>query len=185
MNCSRCGRENPDGLKFCQDCGNRLNAPAPAAEAPVAPPPAAAQPVVSPSYVVPRADAARPAAAPFHFAATTEKRCLRCGTGNPSNGRFCANCGSPLPADAAAPAAPVPGIVACSRCRGANAPHMGFCQFCGAKLSPGEPAAVPPAVTSVTADHELRRLSVRPANGRGRIRADSRLVLGRSSHKSA
>lgn len=132
MNCSRCGRENPDGLKFCQDCGNRLNAPAPAAEAPVAPPPAAA----SPSYVVPRAEAARPAAA--------EKRCLSCGTGNPSNGRFCANCGSPLPGDAPAPPAPVaaaPAVVACSRCRGANSPQMGFCQFCGAKLGQGEPAA--------------------------------------------
>ena len=138
MNCSRCGRENPDGLKFCQDCGNRLNAPAPVAEAP------AAAPLAEPPVAAPRPEAARPAAPPLHFAATTEKRCVHCGTGNPSNGRFCANCGSPLPGDAPAPPAPapaVPAVVACSRCRGANAPHMGFCQFCGAKLGEGAPAA--------------------------------------------
>ena len=134
MNCSRCGRDNPDGLKFCQDCGNRLNAPAPEASAPAhaAPAPAA----------VPRPDAApRPAAPPLHFGNTSEKRCLHCGTGNPANGRFCANCGSPLPGDAPAPApaAPLaaPAIIACSRCRGANSPHMAFCQYCGAKLGEG------------------------------------------------
>lgn len=146
MNCSRCGRENPDGLKFCQDCGNRLNAPA------AAPPPPAAAPVH-------RADAAhRPPAPPLHFgapapapvpvaaAAVAEKRCVRCGTSNPSNGRFCANCGSPLPGDPPAPdpaAAPAP-VLTCPRCRGANAAHMAFCQFCGAKL--GEGAQAPPGV---------------------------------------
>lgn len=147
MNCSRCGRDNPDGLKFCQDCGNRLNAPAP--EAPSAPA-TAAPPVGSPTFVVPRPEAAaRPVAPPFPFGATSEKRCTRCGTGNPANGRFCANCGTPLPGDAPAPApvpAPpvaAPAVLACSRCRGANAPHMAFCQYCGAKL--GEGAAVPGA----------------------------------------
>ncbi len=136
MNCSRCGRENPDGLKFCQDCGNRLNAPAPDAPAPV---------VAPPTVVVPP----RPAAPPLHFAATAEKRCVRCGTGNPSNGRFCANCGSPLPGDASAgqpapPApAPAPSVVNCSRCRGDNAPQMAFCQYCGAKLGDSGVAAAP------------------------------------------
>ncbi|MES1187886.1 MAG: FHA domain-containing protein [Myxococcales bacterium] len=136
MNCSRCGRDNPDGLKFCQDCGNRLNAPAPEAPAPPAAAPAA----------VPRPEAAaRPPAPPLHFGATSEKRCLRCGTGNPANGRFCANCGSPLPSDVPAPAAaPVaaPAVVACSRCRGANSPHMAFCQYCGAKLGEGAPPPI-------------------------------------------
>jgi len=147
VNCSRCGRDNPDGLKFCQDCGNRLNAPAPEAPSTAA---AAAPPVASPTFVVPRPEAAARSGAPqFHFGATAEKRCTRCGTGNPANGRFCANCGTPLPGDAPAPA-PVPAppvaapvVLACSRCRGANAPHMAFCQYCGAKL--GEGAAVPGA----------------------------------------
>lgn len=141
MNCSRCGRDNPDGLKFCQDCGNRLNAPAPEASAPAH---AAPAPATAPRVEV----VARPAAPPVHFGATSEKRCLHCGTGNPANGRFCANCGSPLPGDAPAPAAhaqapqppvppPAPVSIACSRCRGANSPHMAFCQYCGAKLGEG------------------------------------------------
>ena len=143
MNCSRCGRDNPDGLKFCQDCGNRLNAPAP--EAPAAAPPVGAQVVAIPRPEV----APRPAAPPLHFAGTPEKRCVHCGTGNPANGRFCANCGTPLPAGppagppaatAALPVAPVPAVATCSRCRGANAPHMAFCQYCGAKLGEGAPA---------------------------------------------
>lgn len=135
MNCSRCGRDNPDGLKFCQDCGNRLNAPAPAA-------PTAALPVAGHAGAVPRPETtARPAAPPLHFAATSEKRCVHCGTGNPANGRFCANCGTPLPADAPQQPGPaVPASVTCSRCRGANAPHMAFCQYCGAKLGEGAPA---------------------------------------------
>ncbi|HYP89956.1 MAG TPA: zinc ribbon domain-containing protein, partial [Polyangiaceae bacterium] len=120
MNCSRCGRENPDGLKFCQDCGNRLNAPpavprpAQSTAAVAAVPAAAAMPPVGASTVVasapvaapqpPRPETApRPAAPAFQFAPPTgvEKRCVRCGTGNPAQGRFCANCGSPLPGDGA------------------------------------------------------------------------------------
>ena len=146
MTCSRCGRENPDGLKFCQDCGNRLNAPAPAtAPAPAAAPNHAATALVE----APRVEVIpRPGAPAQGFAAAAEKRCVRCGTSNPHNGRFCANCGSPLPGDAsaaqpAAAPAPAPAIVNCPRCRGANAVHMAFCQYCGARVGEGGPA--PPA----------------------------------------
>ncbi|MDF3068345.1 MAG: Proline-rich protein [Polyangiaceae bacterium] len=165
MNCSRCGRENPDGLKFCQDCGNRLNAPAPAAASPVVAPPAAPAPaapvVVPPVQVLQRAESVpRPSAPAFQFnspapapTAASEKRCLRCGTSNPHQGRFCANCGSPLPGsghkpDAAVAPAP-PTVVACPRCRGSNNAQMAFCQFCGARLSEGASGApggaAPPA----------------------------------------
>ncbi len=151
MNCSRCGRENPDGLKFCQDCGNRLgNAALPAYPAPEA-------------AVVRRAEQVqRPQAPPVHFGAPPpEKRCVQCGTSNPHNGRFCANCGAPLPADApaAAPAAHAPAqppppaapgapaataSLTCGRCRGTNAPHMAFCQYCGARVGEGgQPAGAP------------------------------------------
>jgi pSer/pThr/pTyr-binding forkhead associated (FHA) protein len=138
VNCSRCGRENPDGLKFCQDCGNRLNAPAPSTAAqPAAPagrsrPPAPPLQFGQPDAAVPAVTALMPAAL-----APAEKRCVRCGTGNPHAGRFCANCGSPLPGDAPQPP---PTIAACPRCRGSNAAHMAFCQFCGAKLGEGAPA---------------------------------------------
>lgn len=82
--------------------------------------------------------------------AIVEKRCVRCGTHNPAAGRFCANCGSPLPGDgpppaAAAAPAPAPANISCPRCRGANAGHMAFCQYCGARLSDGaQPAAAAP-----------------------------------------
>lgn len=158
MNCSRCGRDNPDGLKFCQDCGNRLNAPA-AAAVPVGVPatvhlPASAQGVPRPAapplqFGTPEPPPAAVAAVPAAPAAG-EKRCVRCGTGNPTNGRFCANCGSPLPGDAPAAAPPpAPATVHCPRCRGANAGHMAFCQFCGARL--GEGASAPAAQQSALA----------------------------------
>lgn len=160
MNCSRCGRDNPDGLKFCQDCGNRLNAPSP----PVAVPPATAvnaPPVVPRVEVVARPAAVvppigpvppavpAPAAAPAAPLATTtsEKRCARCSTSNPANGRFCANCGSPLPGEPPAPPpAAAAAVLHCPRCRGANAAHMAFCQYCGARIREGGPA--PPAGAS-------------------------------------
>jgi pSer/pThr/pTyr-binding forkhead associated (FHA) protein len=170
VNCSRCGRDNPDGLKFCQDCGNRLNAPAPAAAVPpvVAAPAAPSVPpttsvlpaVVPPVQVVPRGESlARPAAPPFQFnapapapIAPSEKRCVRCGTANPHQGRFCANCGSPLPGNGPKPEPaappPAPAVVACPRCRGSNNAQMAFCQFCGARLAGDSPAAGPPLSTS-------------------------------------
>ena len=138
MNCSRCGRDNPDGLKFCQDCGNRLSAPLPVPQAvPVAQPSA-------PRAAVPFGGEA--AAQPVPLPPSAEKRCLHCGNGNPSSGRFCANCGAPLPGDgAAAPlaAAASPVTLTCPRCRGVSASHMAFCQYCGARLAAAEGAAPP------------------------------------------
>jgi pSer/pThr/pTyr-binding forkhead associated (FHA) protein len=147
VNCSRCGRENPDGLKFCQDCGNRLNVPAPGAPAPpTAAPPLAATAMVEPPRVevIPR-----PAAPALSFGGSApDKRCVRCETSNPHNGRFCANCGTPLPSDTGAGQGAASAMVNCPRCRGANAVHMAFCQYCGARIGEGGPAppgAVPAA----------------------------------------
>jgi pSer/pThr/pTyr-binding forkhead associated (FHA) protein len=169
VNCSRCGRENPDGLKFCQDCGNRLNAPSPPRPASgfAAPAAPAAAPttgtVVVPSPAARPETAARPAAAPFQFGPPTgaEKRCVRCGTGNPAQGRFCANCGSPLPGEAIPEPAPAQVVITtCPRCRGANGPQMTFCQFCGARLAEG--AQAPPAVQVLSPN-----AAVAPATGPG------------------
>lgn len=79
--------------------------------------------------------------------------CANCGSSNPVQNRFCAECGQslsgPTPQMSAAPAAslvaaPVVGIastragasdsVVCSRCRGTNSANMSFCQYCGARL---------------------------------------------------
>ncbi|WP_069805927.1 FHA domain-containing protein [Thermogemmatispora onikobensis] len=88
------GHENPDGSAFCDECGEPLNAAAPAA-APAAPAPAAP---VAPS------GAAQPGM----------QTCPSCGAQNPQGEAFCSNCGvSLLGAPAAvsapgvAPAAPV------------------------------------------------------------------------------
>jgi pSer/pThr/pTyr-binding forkhead associated (FHA) protein len=103
----------------------------------------------------------RPAAPQFEFSPQRppERRCARCGTSNPANGRFCSNCGASLdrphepstapqarasaapPASAPSPqfmATPAPpGQLACPRCRGPNSAQMSFCQFCGARLIGG------------------------------------------------
>jgi pSer/pThr/pTyr-binding forkhead associated (FHA) protein len=147
VNCSRCGRENPDGLKFCQDCGNRLNVPAPGAPAP----PTAAQPLAATAMVEPpRVEVIpRPAAPAVSFSGSApDKRCVRCGTSNPHNGRFCANCGTPLPGDTGAGQGSASATVNCPRCRGANAVHMAFCQYCGARIGEGGPA--PPGAVAAS-----------------------------------
>lgn len=88
LRCERCGRGNSAELRFCKDCGNRLEAVAPAA--------AAADfthTVASP------APAAPPRAAARDFAKTETAGtvvCAQCQTTNPSNGRFCVNCGAPI-----------------------------------------------------------------------------------------
>jgi pSer/pThr/pTyr-binding forkhead associated (FHA) protein len=89
--------------------------------------------------------AARPPVQTFQFVppAAADKHCVRCGTSNPAQGRFCANCGSPLPGEAAPEPQPAQVVITtCPRCRGANGAHMTFCQFCGAKLAEG--AQAPP-----------------------------------------
>lgn len=164
LRCDRCGRDNSADLRFCQDCGNRLEAVAPAAAAADFTHTVASPPPSSP----PRATAR-------DFAKTETAGtvvCAQCQTTNPSNGRFCVNCGSPInaarggqqaappsarpaqpaqpPASARAPAPPKAAVVPivkiadprdgseetvqCGRCRGSNARHMAFCQFCGARL---------------------------------------------------
>lgn len=138
VRCERCGRDNPPGLRFCRDCGNRIAAEPEAARAPA-------------TSAVPR-----PAAPAFDFGARDERPsalpCNRCGASNPSGGRFCFNCGNALALEAPtgtpaanralAPQAPTPpagaeaneGASPCPRCRGSNPRHSSICQFCGARL---------------------------------------------------
>ncbi|HEY6725162.1 MAG TPA: FHA domain-containing protein [Polyangiaceae bacterium] len=141
MKCDRCGRDNPDHMRFCLDCGNRL----PAAEAQ----PAAhhealpANPV--PSQQVPPAYATLQATA--LAAEPAEHVCASCGTHNPGTSRFCSACGAKLVQDhsghRAGGTAAALGTTMCARCRGANPVGMRFCQFCGASLPVGSAMAIP------------------------------------------
>lgn len=102
VRCQRCGRENPPGLRFCQDCGQRLSHAPPPAAAPTparglvelaeyasrnAPYPHGAAPHAASS---PQAIPEAPAAAPQTAA------CADCGTPNPIGARFCVACGKPV-----------------------------------------------------------------------------------------
>ncbi|NUP06662.1 MAG: FHA domain-containing protein [Polyangiaceae bacterium] len=60
MLCDVCGRDNPDRLLYCQDCGKRLKAP----PAPAPPAVAANVPAIPPPAPPPQAVAAAPARAP-------------------------------------------------------------------------------------------------------------------------
>ena len=140
MTCDRCGRDNPDHMRFCLDCGNRL--PADEArqsthhDAPVNPGPSQRNP---PAY--------SPAAHTTHTAEPAQQVCATCGTHNPTTSRFCSACGTRLGEDSAGQraggAATTPGTTMCARCRGANPSAMRFCQFCGASMPAGGTGAIP------------------------------------------
>lgn len=156
VTCARCGRNNPDDLRFCQDCGNRLEPPARRVE------PTPPRGVVLSSEPDGLAQRSRPAAPDFVFApkpaASSGVQCPSCATVNPPASRFCAECGHALDEGPSRPAggnagglaaAPVLGVAPdpappaaasiCARCRGTNDAAMVYCQYCGARLdSDGE-----------------------------------------------
>ena len=165
MICDRCGRNNPENLAFCQDCGRRL-----ASQAGIVPPTPPTGLGVIPLPVEFPADGGagarmqRPEAPQFTFDPPREDEgpvCPTCSARNPAGNRFCVSCGSRLPPINAAPAgqpaqgpaqvapiAPttVPARIVCSRCNGANDASMLYCQFCGASLRQevrGQPAGPP------------------------------------------
>ena len=149
LTCGRCGLKNREDLRFCADCGTRLEKlPAPSVPAPVAPKFTTS---VSPRPQTAPAPGAgkpqqRPAAPAFEIAAPegARPRCTHCGASNDPLGRFCTACGRPLTETAEnAGAPPRKEVVICTRCHGANAAGLPYCQFCGARLSEPEPAAAP------------------------------------------
>lgn len=147
---------------------------------------------------------ARPPAPDFDFSGrlqqpTAGMRCGRCGTENPLDSAFCAECGtrvaeppaSPLQGapvvGAAARPAEVPDVV-CGRCSGRNRPHMAYCQYCGAKLAsdapdstrPEVPVAKAPSLPSPVAPHPpdlARPAVVAPAPVPAASAGRSRLVV--------
>jgi pSer/pThr/pTyr-binding forkhead associated (FHA) protein len=168
--CDRCGRNNPENLAFCQDCGRRLASPAglvpptPPIGLGVVPLPAeyGAEPAMG--------GRSRPEAPAFTFESRDEEGpiCTSCSTRNPVANRFCVSCGARLPAanplvtqpvgQGAPAAAPVPpnavmpiastagpaaARIVCSRCNGASEATMLYCQFCGAGLRSDDRAPAP------------------------------------------
>ncbi|HWQ15144.1 MAG TPA: zinc-ribbon domain-containing protein, partial [Roseiflexaceae bacterium] len=136
MKCPTCGAENDAANRFCDQCGTRLDAPAPGvpAQAVMAAQPTAAAPV-----------------------------CPRCGSAVLPGEAFCDECGAPLgaaatPAGYDAPtvlapptaAAPTADRLVCPQCGRENMPGDRFCDNCGAALTapPTNGAAQAPASSS-------------------------------------
>ena len=136
VTCERCGQSNPDELRFCRDCGARLKGTASADS---------------------HHSATRPAAPDFNFSPKPTLDCAHCGTTNPPDSRFCAECGQRLE-DGTMVGAPMVDLgetkaepdpqIACARCRGSNPPGTTFCQYCGSRLEPTASSAASPSAAS-------------------------------------
>jgi pSer/pThr/pTyr-binding forkhead associated (FHA) protein len=143
--CGRCGLQNRADLRFCADCGARLEDQAP----PVSLSPArgiAGAERRGPATAVSRAPL-RPSGSGFDAQPGSRPRCPHCGAPNDPAGRFCTACGRSLHGSGEGPRdAPRKDVVTCARCHGTNNAGQPYCQFCGARLpEPLAPAPTPQA----------------------------------------
>jgi pSer/pThr/pTyr-binding forkhead associated (FHA) protein/rRNA maturation endonuclease Nob1 len=157
VRCSRCGRDNPESLRFCQDCGSRLqNEPQP--NEPVRTERAGASPAII----------GRPEAPAFGFTTRLEKtrsHCGHCGYPVTVGNSFCPECGTSLSAESSLisavarsslPPQPTGGVTTshtavnstssvpaphqqkntlrCPRCRKLNVSQATSCSDCGTQL---------------------------------------------------
>lgn len=159
MICDRCGRANPPSLTFCQDCGQRLLAPANLTTA--------ASPVAAP--MAPVAISAQPVGR--EIVGPPSRGCGRCGAPNPQAHRFCVACGSPLAEIAAArpktgtavlERPPLPGLDATRPSAFVTPPR------------PSEPKAAPLAVTA-----KLVVIEEDGSEGESHLLATAQIDLGR------
>ncbi|NJM07926.1 zinc-ribbon domain-containing protein, partial [Candidatus Gracilibacteria bacterium] len=145
ITCPTCGAQNDPGNRFCDQCGTRLEAPAPAAVVATVD-----QPTVAASI------------------------CPNCGATVVPGEAFCDNCGAALapttastsastdaPTMLATPAVAPPihtnATVACPSCGHMNLPGESFCENCGADLSA---VTAPPAAEATPI-----AIEVAPPNG--------------------
>jgi pSer/pThr/pTyr-binding forkhead associated (FHA) protein len=119
MNCKNCGRQNPPGSLYCQDCGHRLG-----------------------DWVPPE----RPGKMPTPPTGISRPRegaaaliCPRCGAANAAHMRFCNNCGFQL--GGAPLGAPAAGAVPGTAASGAAAPAVGASAAAPAVAASGAAAA--------------------------------------------
>ncbi|UJR78783.1 FHA domain-containing protein [Sandaracinus amylolyticus] len=160
MNCKNCGRQNPSGSLYCQDCGHRLGDWVP---------PERPGKMPTPPTGIARQREGAPAAPAMQV-------CPRCGSANATHMRFCNNCGfqlggaaqgapaaapapQPAPAYAFSPPQPQPAFSppafsppvsssagsVCWRCRAAGDAGAEFCKFCGARYADDPSRAAPAA----------------------------------------
>lgn len=153
VRCTRCGRENSLGLRFCQDCGCRLDQ---GNDSPEQSGPSHARPPAPSVGFVPRT-------------AQTVSHCNGCGHAAAPGDAYCAECGAPLgteqspmleaarrslppvtPRDASDPR-----VVVCAQCQNKNGLADTYCHYCGAQLGeklPDRPLAAPTqAIAAATA----------------------------------
>ena len=157
LRCQECGTPNPEGTKFCQNCGRELEIPAPAEPVEVATcPSCGTQNAVGTRFcqtcgrdmeAAPDVLEPPPVAGPIS-GEPGGPVCPACGKVNQEGNRFCMECGTTLPA--AAPAAETPpeepAGPLCPSCGAANKEGDRFCMGCGAPLSVPEPSGKPEPV---------------------------------------
>jgi hypothetical protein len=76
--------------------------------------------------------------------------CPKCGNDNPSDNKFCDNCGSELAPTIAAPTAVPSGGIECQACKAANPIGSAFCESCGASLQGASAPIVAPVAPQPT-----------------------------------
>ena len=156
LRCQDCGTPNPEGTKFCQNCGTELEIPAPAAPVEVATCPACGfQNPVGTRFCQEcgkdmEAPQDAPAPQPVAEPPSVEPGgpiCPSCGAANKAGNRFCMGCGAPLPTAPAVETPPAePAGPVCPSCGVTNKDGNRFCMECGATLPAPEPLVEPAPV---------------------------------------
>ena len=137
LRCPQCGTGNPEGTKFCQECGAKLETPMPVAPVEVTTCPSCG--FQNPAGTRFCQECGRDIETPQEAAGPV---CPSCGAANTAGDRFCKECGTPLDEAHAAgnQQAPLAGSV-CPSCGAANAAGDRFCKECGSVLTVAEEPA--------------------------------------------